>query len=157
MSAVINTGYTGIRTMQQSDLDAVMAIETAIYPFPWTRGIFSDCIRVGYRCHVYQDADEVLAYSVFSVAATEAHILTVCVHPDWRRQGLGRKMMEYMLEQAEQAGAEVILLEVRPSNTAAIQLYRDMQFNEVGIRPDYYPAVDGREDALIMARSMLRE
>jgi ribosomal-protein-alanine N-acetyltransferase len=157
MSAVINTGYTGIRTMQQSDLDAVMAIETAIYPFPWTRGIFSDCIRVGYRCHVYQDADEVLAYSVFSVAAAEAHILTVCVHPDWRRQGLGRKMMEYMLEQAEQAGAEVILLEVRPSNTAAIQLYRDMQFNEVGIRPDYYPAVDGREDALIMARSMLRE
>jgi [ribosomal protein S18]-alanine N-acetyltransferase len=157
MSAVINTGYTGIRTMQQSDLDAVMAIETAIYPFPWTRGIFSDCIRVGYRCHVYQDADEVLAYSVFSVAAAEAHILTVCVHPDWRRQGLGRKMMEYMLEQAEQAGVEVILLEVRPSNTAAIQLYRDMQFNEVGIRPDYYPAVDGREDALIMARSMLRE
>ncbi|MCG6885630.1 MAG: ribosomal-protein-alanine N-acetyltransferase, partial [Proteobacteria bacterium] len=61
------------------------------------------------------------------------------------------------LEQAEQAGVEVILLEVRPSNTAAIQLYRDMQFNEVGIRPDYYPAVDGREDALIMARSMLRE
>ncbi|MCG6885853.1 MAG: GNAT family N-acetyltransferase, partial [Proteobacteria bacterium] len=117
MSAVINTGYTGIRTMQQSDLDAVMAIETAIYPFPWTRGIFSDCIRVGYRCHVYQDADEVLAYSVFSVAAAEAHILTVCVHPDWRRQGLGRKMMEYMLEQAEQAGVEVILLEVRPSNT----------------------------------------
>lgn len=157
MSAVIKSGHDGIRPMQQSDLDAIMAIETAIYSFPWTRGIFSDCMRVGYRCHVYQKGGELLAYSVLSVAADEAHILTVCVHPDWRRQGLGRQMMEHMLEQAEQAHAEVILLEVRPSNTAAIRLYRSMHFNEVGLRPDYYPTETGREDALIMARSLIPE
>ncbi|HID48560.1 MAG TPA: ribosomal-protein-alanine N-acetyltransferase [Chromatiales bacterium] len=155
MSAVISTGQDGIRPMRQSDLDAVMAIETAIYPFPWTRGIFRDCIQVGYRCQVYQQAGEVRAYSVLSVAADEAHILTVCVHPDWQRQGLGRLMMEQMLEQAAQAGAEVVLLEVRPSNAGAIRLYHAMGFNEVGTRPDYYPAENGREDALIMARSLL--
>lgn len=157
MSAVIKTGTDGIRPMTPMDLDAVMAIETAIYPFPWTRGIFSDCMRVGYQCHVFQQYNEVVAYSVLSIAAAEAHVLTVCVRPDIQRQGLGRLMMENMLELAKQGGVETILLEVRPSNTGAIRLYHDLQFNEVGVRPDYYPAEDGREDALIMARSLIRE
>lgn len=155
MSAVIEMSLGRIRNMAEADLDEVMAIETDIYDYPWTRGIFQDCMRVGYLCHVLEQDDEVKAYSVLSVGVAEAHVLTLCVRPDSQRQGLGRMMMEYMLELASQGGAETILLEVRPSNASAIHLYHQLQFNEVGLRPDYYPSADGREDALIMARSLL--
>ncbi len=155
MSAVINMSPDRIRHMTPDDLDAVMEIETAIYDYPWTRGIFQDCMRVGYQCRVYQQDHEIKAYSVLSLGAAEAHVLTLCVRPDSQQQGLGRMMMEHMIELAGQAGAETILLEVRPSNTHAIRLYQQLGFNEVGSRPDYYPAAEGREDALIMARSLL--
>ena len=154
MSAVIKVSPDSIRTMTPADLDAVMAIETAIYDFPWTRGIFLDCMRVGYQCQVYQQDDDIKAYSVLSLGAAEAHVLTLCVRPDSQKQGLGRMMMEHMIDLARQAGAETILLEVRPSNEHAIRLYHQLGFNEVGFRPDYYPSPEGREDALIMARSL---
>ena len=157
MSAVIKMSPGRIRNMTAADLDQVMAIETDIYDYPWTRGIFQDCMRVGYLCHVLEQDDGVKAYSVLSVGVAETHVLTLCVRPDSQRQGLGRMMMEHMLELASQAGAETMLLEVRPSNEAAIRLYHQLQFNEVGTRPDYYPSADGREDALIMGRSLLTD
>ena len=157
MSAVIEMSLGQIRNMTEADLDEVMAIETDIYDYPWTRGIFQDCMRVGYLCHVLEQDDGIKAYSVLSIGVAEAHVLTLCVRPDSQRQGLGRMMMEHMLELASQAGVETMLLEVRPSNAAAIQLYHQLQFNEVGTRPDYYPSAEGREDALIMARSLLSE
>ena len=157
MSAVFEMSLGQIRNMTEADLDEVMAIETDIYDYPWTRGIFQDCMRVGYLCHVLEQDDGIKAYSVLSIGVAEAHVLTLCVRPDSQRQGIGRMMMEHMLELAYQAGAETMLLEVRPSNTSAIRLYHQLQFNEVGTRPDYYPAAEGREDALIMARSLLSE
>jgi ribosomal-protein-alanine N-acetyltransferase len=157
MSAVINMSPDRIRSMTQSDLDAVMAIETAIYDYPWTRGIFQDCMRVGYHCHVFQQDHDIKAYSVLSVGAAEAHVLTLCVRPDSQKQGLGRMMMDHMIDLASQAGAETMLLEVRPSNEHAVRLYHQLGFNEVGFRPDYYPSAEGREDALIMARSLLSD
>ena len=157
MSAVIEVSLGRILNMTEADLDEVMAIETEIYEYPWTRGIFLDCMRVGYLCHVLEQDDAIKAYSVLSIGVAEAHVLTLCVRPDSQRQGLGRMMMEHMLELATQAGAETILLEVRPSNVSAIRLYHQLQFNEVGMRPDYYPTAEGREDALIMARSLLSE
>jgi ribosomal-protein-alanine N-acetyltransferase len=157
MSAVIEMSLGRIRAMTMEDLDEVMAIETDIYDYPWTRGIFQDCMRVGYLCHVFEQDDGIKAYGVLSVGAAEAHVLTLCVRPDSQRQGLGRMMMEHLLELASQAGTETMLLEVRPSNESAIRLYHQLQFNEVGTRPDYYPSADGREDALIMARSLLTD
>lgn len=157
MSAVFEMSLGQIRNMTEADLDEVMAIETDIYAYPWTRGIFHDCMRVGYLCHVLEQDDGIKAYSVLSIGVAEAHVLTLCVRPDSQRQGLGRMMMEHMLELASQAGAETMLLEVRPSNASAIRLYHQLQFNEVGTRPDYYPSAEGREDALIMARSLLSE
>lgn len=157
MNAVIRVSPDRIRAMSPEDLDAVMEIETAIYDYPWTRGIFLDCMRVGYQCHVYQQQDEIKAYSVLSIGAAEAHVLTLCVRPNSQNQGLGRIMMEHMIDLASQGGAEAILLEVRPSNSHAIHLYQQLGFNEVGSRPDYYPTPGGREDALIMARSLLAE
>ncbi len=151
MSAVISPGDNGVRPMRTIDLDEIMSIENRLYDFPWTKGIFYDCLNVGYSCWVYQEDEMILAYAVMSAAAGEAHILTLCVHPRVQRQGYGRMLLSHMLEAARSYKAETILLEVRMSNRAAINLYQKSGFSEVGTRANYYPAVNGREDAIIMA------
>jgi ribosomal-protein-alanine N-acetyltransferase len=150
MSAILKPRI-GIRPMTEDDLDDVMDIETATYQFPWTRGIFRDCLHVGYCCWVYEADGVIDVYGIMSVGAGEAHILTIVVREDSRGQGLGKMMLEHLLRIAEHYKVSTVLLEVRPSNKIAIQLYQNAGFNEVGIRPDYYPAEGGREDAVIMA------
>lgn len=141
--------------MRQSDLDAVMDIELQVYPFPWTAGIFRDCLLVGYVCWVYEEDSRVQGYGVMSVGAGEAHVLNLCVRPSAQGRGLGRRLLRHLIEVARAHRAETALLEVRPSNRVAYHLYQSMGFNEVGIRNGYYPAEKGREDALIMACSLL--
>jgi ribosomal-protein-alanine N-acetyltransferase len=154
MSAVFKQADDGIRAMTLADLDEVMVIEEAIYSFPWTRGIFRDCLSVGYPCRVLQVDGEVVAYAILSVAAGEAHILTLCVSPETRRQGYGELMLADLLQLARERRADSIYLEVRPSNQAAIRLYEKTGFKEIGIRPDYYPDEFGREDAMVMAMTL---
>jgi ribosomal-protein-alanine N-acetyltransferase len=138
--------------MQQEDLPQVTAIEEAVYPFPWTPGIFQDCLRVGYCCWVLQLDERVIGYGVMSVVIDESHILNLCIHPKWQRNGLGDKMIRRLLKIARQHGAETAFLEVRSSNQAALKLYQGLGFVEVGQRKDYYPSVNqDREDALIMS------
>lgn len=151
MSAVFKAVGDGIRAMTPADLDQVMDIEEAIYTFPWTRGIFRDCLSVGYPCRVLQVDGQVVAYAILSVAAGEAHILTLCVSPETRRQGYGELLLGDLLQLARERRAMSVYLEVRPSNQAAIRLYEKTGFCEIGIRPDYYPDEFGREDALVMA------
>ena len=143
-----------LRPMRVGDLDAVMAIERRAYPFPWTRGIFDDCLRAGYPAWVLHGADGLLGYGVLSIAAGEAHVLNVCVDPARQGQGLGRHLFRALIDEAIRHGAVRVFLEVRPSNPAAIALYHDEGFNEIGRRPRYYPAHDGREDAIVMAREL---
>jgi len=137
--------------MREEDLEAIMSIEQDTYRFPWTRGIFHDCLHVGYSCWVYESEAGIEAYGVMSMGAGEAHILTIVVYTFSRGKGLGKIMMEHLLHLAKSRQAHTVLLEVRPSNKVAIRLYHNLGFNEVGIRPNYYPADQGREDALIMA------
>jgi ribosomal-protein-alanine N-acetyltransferase len=142
--------------MRDDDLDAVMDIERRAYPFPWTRGIFRDCLRAGYPALVLDAGGGTLAaYGLLSVAAGEAHILNVCTDPALPRQGLGRRLLRALLLQARGRGAQRVFLEVRPSNPAAIALYHAEGFNEIGRRPRYYPAASGREDAIVMALELL--
>lgn len=143
-----------LRRMVEKDLAAVMAIELKSYDFPWTEGIFRDCIRVGYRCRVLEQGNEVIGYAVMSVGAGEAHVLNVCVRPEARGQGHGRMLMNELIDQARLLGADMLLLEVRPSNLAARALYDKLGFNELGVRTAYYPAHAGREDALMLARHL---
>lgn len=139
-----------VRAMARRDLDAVDAIETASYPFPWTRGIFQDCLRVGYRCHVLDVDDAVAGYGVVSHAFEEAHLLNLCIHPDHRRSGLARLLLDHVVREAQVASANRLFLEVRPSNEAAVALYRRRGFRKIGRRPGYYPDGEGREDAIVM-------
>ena len=150
MSAVIKPGSDGFNPMLMDDVSDVMDIENRIYPFPWTDGIFRDCMRVGYLCWVFRDEGELKAYGVMSIGVGEAHILTVCVNPESQGQGYGRMMMQHLLDVARKRHADKAFLEVRPTNEVAIGLYRSMGFKDVGLRKNYYPSENGREDALVM-------
>jgi len=142
-----------IRRMQQEDVEGVMAIENAVVDFPWTYNIFSDCIKVGYSCWVLEEEGEIVGYGLLSMAAKEAHILNICIHPDRQRLGLGRRMMHHLIAQAKRLQAESVYLEVRVSNQRAFNLYDSLGFKQIGHRKDYYPAVGGREDALVLGIS----
>jgi len=137
-----------------ADLDAVMEIESRAYDFPWTQGIFRDCLRVGYCCWCYEIDGLIQGYGVMSVAAGESHILNISVRPESQRQGIGSKLMKRFMQLARRHDADTVMLEVRPSNKLAIKLYEKLGFNEIGVRRNYYPAHQGREDALLLALSL---
>ena len=151
MEAVLNV-QLNMRVMKKDDLARVMEVELEAYPHPWTLGIFRDCLRVGYRCWVCELDGEVMGYAVVMIAASESHILNICIHPQYQNRGFGRALLIFLIEQSQQAGADMILLEVRESNKSAISLYQSSGFHELGVRRDYYPATVGREDAIILAK-----
>ncbi len=142
------------RPMRTSDIKLIVAIENQVYHFPWTSRTFHDCMKIGYFCWVCERIDEVIGYGILSLGAGEAHVMNVCVSPKYQRQGLGRRMMKKLIEIALENYSRTLLLEVRPSNTVAVQLYLSMGFNEIGIRKNYYPARDGREDALMFSKEL---
>jgi [ribosomal protein S18]-alanine N-acetyltransferase len=143
-----------IRPMTEADVTGVVRLERASYQFPWSEGIFRDCLRVGYICRVVICGDELIGYGVMSVGAGEAHILNLCIDAGFRCQGIGRRMLAYLLDRGAAAGMTEAFLEVRPSNTAAIRLYLSLGFDQVGMRRGYYQAVGGREDAAVLKLSL---
>lgn len=143
-----------IRPMSESDVSDVIAVERASYQFPWSEGIFRDCLRVGYVCRVVTLADSIIGYGVMSVGAGEAHILNLCIGEAYRCRGVGRKLLTYLIERGAAAGMSEAFLEVRPSNTAAIRLYLSMGFEQVGMRRGYYQAAGGREDAAVLKMAL---
>ncbi len=155
MSAVSPLPAPSLRAMRMSDLDRVMEVETSAYEFSWTRGIFRDCLLNGHGCWVLVLGEEIIGHGVLSSGAGEAHILNVCIGPDYQRHGHGHYLVTRLLDLARWHRAERVFLEVRPSNTPAIRLYERIGFNEIGRRPRYYPARKDREDAIVMALELL--
>ena len=143
-----------IRPMHEFDIPVIAAIEKAAYQFPWSEGIFRDCVRVGYVCRVIDVAGDLGGYGIMSVGAGEAHILNVCIRDEYRSRGFARKVMSYLLERARTEGMREAFLEVRPSNVAAARLYHSLGFEQVGIRRGYYQATAGREDAAVLRRAL---
>ena len=164
MSAVMRP-VAGLEPMGEADLADVMAIEQAIYAFPWTIGNFRDSMRAGYRCLVYRTGrsprsahscaggmDGCMAgYAVMLVAAGEAHLLNLSVALACQRRGHGSLMLKQLIGLARDCGAERLFLEVRPSNDAGRNLYARHGFTQAGVRRNYYPAAEGREDALVLS------
>jgi [ribosomal protein S18]-alanine N-acetyltransferase len=142
-------GFT-VRPMRDTDVLEVIGIERASYQFPWTEGIFHDCLRVAYLSRVAIQDQRIVGYAVMSMGAGEAHILNLCVRAENRRLGVGRSLIRYLLEQAEDAGMAEAFLEVRPSNGIAMVLYQSLGFEQIGTRRGYYQAVGGREDAAVL-------
>jgi ribosomal-protein-alanine N-acetyltransferase len=139
-----------LRRFVDNDLDRIMEIELAAYPYPWTRGIFADCIRAGYDCWGLQAGDELIGYCIQTRAAGENHLLNLCITPDWQKQGLGSLLLGHAIRLARMQNCHCIFLEVRPSNPAGIQLYKKNGFITVGERADYYRSVQGKESAIVM-------
>jgi len=144
-----------MRAMRRDDLQRVSELENASYDFPWSQGIFGDCLKAGHPSWVLCLDGHVVGYGILSVGAGEAHILNVCIAPEQRGQGFGRYLMKRLMDIARWNGAERVFLEVRPSNPNAQQLYVSMGFREIGRRPRYYPAHGGREDAIVMVLEFL--
>ncbi len=151
MSAVRSPEACSLRDMTAADISEVAVVEALSYPFPWTEGIFRDCLRVGYCCRVLCHGEQAVGYCVVSFGASEAHLLNLCVRPDLHGMGLGRYLLSHALAKAREAGVNTMFLEVRPTNQIALDLYRSEGFVEVGHRRGYYRSEKGREDALVLA------
>ncbi len=143
-----------IRDMGPEDVAAVARLEAESYVYPWSEGIFRDCLRAGYYCCVAEDQGQCIGYAIMSVGAGEAHVLNLCVAERCRERGLGASLLEQLMEFAGATGAREIFLEVRPSNAAALHLYKTRGFTQIGVRRGYYQAAGGREDAVVLRRQL---
>jgi len=144
-----------LRPMVPTDLDQVMEIELRAYPFPWTRGIFRDCLRANYLAQLLEYNNKPIGYGVMSISVDEAHLLNLSIDPHYQSRGYGRYLLRALLDLAYQQGGRRVFLEARPSNSAALALYHSEGFNEIGVRRRYYPGAFEREDALVMAVELL--
>ena len=152
MSALVE-----IRTMSYTDLKSVITVEKKAYPHPWTLGIFRDCLRIGYNAWVMTLDKEIIGYGIVMLSPGEAHILNICIEPDFQKKGLGRYLLRHILKKSKQTDVDMVLLEVRRSNAGAQQLYQSEGFHELGVRKAYYPADNGREDAIILAKYLAKD
>lgn len=143
-----------LRSMTHDDLAMVSDIERRSYDFPWSHGVFRDCLLAGYLCLVLDREQRVIGYGILSIAAGEAHILNLCVDPMFRAHGYGEKLLDEILRRSRAASVREIFLEVRPSNRTALALYRKKGFHQVANRPAYYQAREGREDAAVLVKKL---
>jgi len=156
LSAVLQDPMPVIRPMSTEDLASVILVETSAYSHPWSEGILLDCLRVGYSCWTCELGEQIVGHAVMSVAVGEAHLLNICISPEWQGVGIGRRLLRRMLRAAGDRDADTIFLEVRASNHGARGLYESEGFGEIGRRNGYYPATGGgREDALVYAKAIL--
>lgn len=154
MSAALEYPVAGFRRMTEQDLHAIVDIERRSYQFPWTRNIFHDCLRHGHSAWVLETEQGIIGYGVMTVLVQECHILNLCVDPDYRGKGKGRRLLEELLIIARVHEADSAFLEVRTSNFQALALYLSEGFREIGTRRNYYPSQLGREDAVILAKRL---
>lgn len=142
------------RPMTEADLDTVLKIEYAAFSHPWTRGTFTDGLK-SYECWVMFEGSQQVGHGVIQLILDEAHLLNITVKPESQGRGLGLRLLEHLMSRALELKAVECFLEVRASNQPAYRLYERYGFNEIGRRRDYYPAVGGREDALVMACTLV--
>ena len=159
MSAVLKPQAWQLAPMTLDHIARVVAIENTIYEFPWTLGNFSDSLQAGYHCWLWVDGSDraehsIAGYAVVMLAAGEAHLLNLSVARTAQGRGLGAQLLDALMAAALAHNAHEMLLEVRPSNTAGRALYARAGFRQLGVRKNYYPAKDGREDALVLGRAL---
>ncbi len=140
--------------MSASDLDEVLAIEYRVCDFPWGRGNFADSLASGYSCWVCRVDGELVGYFVLMLAVDDAHLLTISVAEKRQRLGFGARLLRHAMSVARECHATSMLLEVRPSNEKALTMYRHFGFQQIGVRRGYYPAANGREDALVLTHAL---
>ena len=147
-------GELRVHAMELDDVETVHVMELRNYEYPWTPGIIRDCIVSGYECMKFLRNDELIGYYVLQIAANEAHLLNICIDKPQQAKGLALQLLRIAMRSATTQQAVELFLEVRPSNKRAMKLYEGIGFNEIGCRPNYYDAKQGREDAIVMALNL---
>lgn len=147
--AVVSTTPVTVREMLAGDIDSVLEVESESYEFPWSSRIFRDCLRAGYLCRVLELHGEIVGYGLMSYGAGECHVLNLCISGGHRRKGYGARLLTHFIAWARSHNVVSIFLEVRQSNTNACKLYESFGFKSIGVRSNYYPSRDGREDAFV--------
>lgn len=148
-----------IRSMTESDIDAVYAIEKNVHIAPWSRDILRDCVRVGYDCRVFEtivaDNRVIVGYLISRISNNCSHILNFCIAKSFQSQGYGRKFLQNVLNSLIQLShIEYVVLEVRPSNKIALSLYQSMGFEQAEIKPAYYTDNNNIEDAILLKKML---
>ena len=149
MNTVLRQTVT-IRKMLPSDLDYVIRIEREIFLFPWSLGNFADSIKAGYLCQVLEQHGTIIGYGIMMASPQEAHILTLGITINYQNKGFGTMLLQHFIQSAQKENLKSIILDVRASNQDAARLYRQIGFHQIATRKGYYPAMCGREDALVM-------
>lgn len=152
MKQVWDLARLDYQPMRQADLPDVVALEESVYPHPWSMANFVDSLNSNYEAWVLRDPQgDLLGYFLLMAIVDEAHLLNVAVSAERQGQGLGRFLLNQAVACARGLGMESVLLEVRPSNTRALEIYERYGFKHIGRRKGYYPAADRqREDAIVM-------
>lgn len=142
-----------IRSFQEKDFSSILQIEKAGQIIPWSEKMLRDSLVANHQVWVLQNKQLIVGFIIFYIIAGECHILNFCVDPTQRGKGLGKRLLQYVVQYAKEHRADMILLEVRQSNCVALTLYQQLGFNEIGIRKNYYmlPQNKGRENAILLA------
>ncbi|RMF17597.1 MAG: ribosomal-protein-alanine N-acetyltransferase [Gammaproteobacteria bacterium] len=138
------------RRMTESDIPHVLLNERGAYSHPWSAQHFKDALSPPNEAWVLECDGRVVGHAVISRILDEGQILNLCVASGRQGEGLGRELLSRVMYQMGLNGVQCIFLEVRVSNSVARTLYESVGFEAVGVRKDYYPAADGREDAVVM-------
>lgn len=140
--------------MQAREIEHVAALEACVQAFPWSPGNFSDSLQAGHSCWVMRLNGDLIGFFIVMPVLDEAHLLNLAIAPALQGQGMGARLLRHAMHSARENGANSMLLEVRPSNLQAVKLYRHFGFAQIGQRRDYYPALTGREDALVFRKEL---
>lgn len=148
-----------IRRMQDKDIENVFAIETNVHITPWSKEILRDCVLVGYDCRVleiHNDTNPILAgYIISRLSENKCHILNLCIAKPLQMKGFGRKLLQtFLYSLSKFTQIEAVFLEVRPSNTPALHLYKTMGFDQFEIKKDYYKDSKNTEDAIVLKKPL---
>lgn len=142
------------RQITSDDIEQVMAVEKDAHSHPWRQSSFEDCLKGRQQCWLAELDNKLVGYVVVTHGGGDAEILNVTVAPKQQRKGIGRCLIEHALDVVK-GKADMLFLEVRRSNAKAIALYEREGFFEIGQRKNYYPTLNGHEDALLMATQIL--
>ena len=140
-----------VRNMLPDDISTIVEIEQATYAFPWSQTLFEDCFQENYRPQVLELEGQLIGYAVILATVEEGHVMNFCIAPDFQQRGYGMFLLKNILGDTMHSGVRKIIIEVRVSNQAAINLYQKVGFCQIGVRKKYYPAQNqSREDALVL-------
>ena len=150
----MTTPSVTFRAMTENDLAQVTAIEQRSTPHPWSAAHFTDSMKTGYQCLVAESEGRIIGHAIMMIAVDQADLMIITIDKPFQSKGFGLQLFNHMMEVARDKECITLLLEVRESNTKAFNLYLNQGFSEIGIRRNYYPAGNSREDAIVMAMDL---